>query len=112
MDDQDYRQVMVDNHAMGDFPFPAAVTTCGDCGVTPGQPHIPGCDVERCKNCGWQAIGCDCEAEHTVWTGQWPGEAEVEEYGLKDLNELASQAAQGLLTWDREAERWSKRALL
>jgi hypothetical protein len=106
--DHDYRQAMADNDAMGEFPFAAMAEKCGDCGATPGQSHLPGCDVARCKNCGWQALSCDCEAEHTVWTGQWPGQAEVTEYGLTDLNELASMAAQGLLHWDREAERWSK----
>ena len=34
---------------------------CHDCGAPDGTLHHPGCDSERCPNCGGQAIGCDCE---------------------------------------------------
>ncbi len=33
---------------------------CGDCGAMPGKLHIPGCDIEQCPRCGWQAISCHC----------------------------------------------------
>ena len=38
----------------------AAGRTCHDCGVSPGQFHLPGCDVERCPACKGQLITCKC----------------------------------------------------
>lgn len=36
---------------------------CHDCAVLKGQFHVPGCDVERCPDCGGQVICCDCDVE-------------------------------------------------
>jgi hypothetical protein len=36
---------------------------CHDCAVIKGQYHVPGCDVEECPACGWQAISCECVDE-------------------------------------------------
>lgn len=34
---------------------------CHDCHTPPGGLHHPGCDDERCPNCGGQAISCSCD---------------------------------------------------
>jgi len=98
---------------------------CPDCGVPPREQHQPGCDVERCANCGEQRISCDCE-EHALpsikWTCIYPGEMECREFGWyaklipgsgwvsceaddprasEDLNRLAIDAV-----WNREAGRF------
>ena len=33
---------------------------CGDCGVSEGELHELGCDMECCPFCGHQLISCDC----------------------------------------------------
>ena len=33
---------------------------CHDCVAISGEFHAEGCDVERCRVCGGQIIGCDC----------------------------------------------------
>ena len=33
---------------------------CHDCGVSEGQIHHDGCDMERCPFCGRQLISCSC----------------------------------------------------
>lgn len=68
---------------------------CFDCAVAPGQPHVPGCDIERCSVCHLQRLGCSCAAHNpdlARWTGLWPGEIECRERGwmigpgMPDLN--------------------------
>ena len=38
----------------------AKVHKCGDCGKKSGEPHMDGCDIERCPKCGHQLLSCDC----------------------------------------------------
>lgn len=108
--------------------------SCHDCGAEPGDLHTPGCDVERCPNCGGQLISCGCRP-HTLlenvprrmpWTGEWPGLAECRELNLwcvlnqngpgwvpchkdhpgasEDLNRLIIVAR-----WDKDLQKWVAR---
>lgn len=105
---------------------------CPDCAVPAGTFHEAGCDVARCRQCGFQALSCEhreASRFNTRWQGEWPGLAEAAELGLfvkmasvmhppierttaddpdrtPDLNRLAEMAGTGQLTWDRAAERW------
>ena len=38
----------------------ASTGQCHDHGVTRGQLHVPGCDVERCPACRGQMTTCGC----------------------------------------------------
>lgn len=103
---------------------------CPDCSVAAGQLHVAGCDVERCPDCGEQALSCGharqgLKRPRLPWTGQWPGDAECKEFGWwscwsqgtgwvrcdashpqarPDINRLAVDAV-----WDAQAGRFVRR---
>lgn len=62
--------------------------TCHDCAVLPGELHEIGCDVERCMNCGRQAISCDCsdkeflKAGRAPWSGEHPGLDQCRDFNI------------------------------
>jgi hypothetical protein len=84
---------------------------CPDCDAGIGQAHDDRCDVARCLATGLQRLGHPptCPCPPNVWTGQWPGTAECEEFGwmlgpdLPDLNRLLATAI-----WDPAARRWTR----
>ena len=81
--------------------------TCPDCAVAPGCRHEKGCDVARCKICGFQDLSCEHRATPmTMWTGRWPGDLEVSEGLASDLAELYVRRLRGELVWNIEDERW------
>jgi len=45
---------------------------CPDCYVLPGQPHLDGCDVEQCQQCGSQRLTCKHPGPNAIWTGEMP----------------------------------------
>jgi hypothetical protein len=98
--------------------------TCPGCGVAPGERHGDVCDVSRCPECGAQAVQCGehLEAGQSIWTGEWPGDAECREWNwwttithpsgktetVADLNRLILAAARGEIWWDKNGERYRK----
>jgi len=100
---------------------------CPDCATPVGQAHHPGCDIERCPECGVQRLGCGCDTDRAdlPWTGIWPGAAECQARdwyvsmnpgrgwvacsadrpgATEDLNRLYATCR-----WDPSAQTWTER---
>lgn len=60
------------------------MSACPDCGAAIDQPHVRGCDVERCPECGRQRLGCGCKTKRPPlpWSGEWPGVLEARAFGF------------------------------
>lgn len=69
---------------------------CGDCGVSWGGLHHPGCDLQRCPVCHGQLISCGClddddvdaDAE-TIW------DAPLEPYGVDGNGDAMARGSIG-----------------
>lgn len=65
------------------FEDELASASCGDCNVSTGQFHHPGCDVERCPACGGQAISCECS-----WEGDEDDDDDVVDSGSSKFPQI------------------------
>lgn len=111
--------------------FDLTYNKCPDCGVYPGSMHEPGCEIERCPECGRQLLICGCTYQFpgtwkiprgVPWSGEYPGVAECREFkwycklvegqgwvscdkdapgASEDLNRLYREA-----TWDSDTQRF------
>jgi primosomal protein N' len=82
---------------------------CPDCDVEVGEAHEAECAIARCKYCGKQDISCarcDVTRPSTIWKGVLPGQEEVEQYGLDDIEELRELAVRREMLWDIDEERF------
>lgn len=99
IDAQKYPSVSIDGvsfnrYAYGKEPFwqehPESIPRerCHDCGCRVGQLHGPGCCVETCPRCGDQFWFCDCNFDESeLWGLTWT-EADEEQYGDNEENDL------------------------
>jgi hypothetical protein len=61
-------------------------TRCNDCATPLAGLHHPGCDMERCPRCMYQAISCGCR-----WDGDEP-DAEFDPADLKPESPYARRS--------------------
>lgn len=102
--------------------------SCHDCAVSPGEPHLDGCDVARCLVTGGQRLQCYPEAAYDpsdpewdeiafdhygdcgqdIWTGEWPGDADCRRLGFWCRWEVDGKLAEfGPPTWGGVG-RWAR----
>lgn len=68
----------------GDFYEHYSEGACSDCGKGFEEPHVLGCDVERCPACGGQMNSCDCGPIYRV-------DRYIDENSLNELIEKQKQ---------------------
>lgn len=54
-----YRRIKYGKESYEGWRRMAETHPCGDCGVTAGQLHVEGCDIEECPECNGQFLGCE-----------------------------------------------------
>ena len=75
----------------------SSLVPCPQCGAAVGEIHKDGCSIERCWNCGGQAIGCHC---HYTLFGLDPDDYAPEE--LWDRFDREAAKFGGRLPWSGE----------
>jgi hypothetical protein len=99
--------------ALDALPQDPPETVCPDCGAKRGEFHRDGCDVERCRFCGKQALQC-YEPEHqAAGHAQWFGWQEYDGEGRgRGLDGMCWQAAFTEMIDNAERERDEARQAL
>lgn len=79
---------------------PALNGACHDCGVSAGDLHHPGCDMEKCGACGEQRLLCPCRPT-PLWVCPLCGE-NLEANGIVEVR----TGITAWTIWKRSGERW------
>lgn len=81
-----------------EFGWPRTANTCGDCGVSRGGWHHPGCDKQQCPACGGQMLSCDCRFNEDLDDEDDDFEDDDDEFDLAAATSRFGVDDNGLLT--------------